>query len=100
MREHTIHNLAFAALVVVLLAGFILSARGAVTAKASGSYTLTKSVVSGGGGELTGGSYTLAGTIGQPDAGALTGGTYAIGGGFWNGSGGMYHIYLPLVVRK
>ena len=59
----------------------------------------TRSVISGGGGELTGGSYILAGIIGQPDAGAPTGGAYTLGGGFWGG-GGMVWIYLPLIMRN
>ena len=115
MRGHTTHNLAerldlrptghppvslaLIALVLILLAWLIFSAGGAVTAQTSGNYTLTKSVVNGGGGRLAGGSYILAGIIGQPDAGVLTGGTYTLGGGFWNSSS-VYHIYLPLVVRN
>ena len=79
-------SLALAALVVLFLAWLIFSTGGAVTAQTGGDYTLTKSVISGGGGELTGGSYTLAGIIGQPDAGALTGGNYTLGGGFWSGA--------------
>jgi hypothetical protein len=99
MREHTIHHLACAALVVVLLAGFILSSRGAVAAQTGGSYTLTRSVISSGGGRLSGGSYTLAGVIGQPDAGRLTGDQYTLGGGFWSSADSPYHLYLPLVRR-
>jgi len=114
MRGHTTHNLAerlalrrtgrpvspaLAALVVLLLAWLVFSTGGAATAQTGGDYTLTRSVIGGGGGELTGGSYTLAGIIGQPDAGALTGGNYTLGGGFWSGTGSMYHIYLPLVMR-
>jgi hypothetical protein len=93
-------SLALAALVVLLLAWLIFSTSGAVTAQTGGGYTLTRSVISGGGGELSGGSYTLAGTIGQPDAGTLTGGKYTLGGGLWSGIDDMYHIYLPLVMRN
>ncbi len=100
MRGYATHNLAFTALVVLCLAWLIFFASGTATAQTGGDYTLTRSVISGGGGELTGGSYRLAGTIGQPDAGGLTGGAYALGGGFWSGVGSLYPIYLPLVVRN
>jgi amino acid transporter len=115
MRGHTTHtlaeklnlrrtgspvSLALAALVVLFLAWLIFSTGGTAMAQTGGDYTLTRSVISGGGGELTGGSYTLAGTIGQPDAGALTRSNYTLGGGFWSGAGDRYYIYLPLVVRN
>ena len=93
-------SLALAALVMLSLAWLIFSIGGAATAQTGGGYILTRSVVSGGGGELTGGSYILAGLIGQLDAGALTGGNYTFAGGFGGGAGGTAHMYLPLVARN
>jgi hypothetical protein len=48
-------------------------------------YTITSSVIAGGGATFsTGGTYSLGGTIGQPDASnAMIGGTYSLTGGFW-----------------
>lgn len=47
------------------------------------TFTVDRSVLSGGGGTSTGGQFSLTGTIGQPDAGArLSGGPYALDGGF------------------
>ncbi len=93
-------SLALAALVMLSLAWLIVSIGGAAMAQTGGGYILTRSVVSGGGGELTGGSYILAGLIGQPDAGALTGGNYSFAGGFGRDTSGATHIYLPLVARN
>jgi hypothetical protein len=93
-------SLALIALIMLFLAWLIFSNGNAVTAQTGGGYHLTQSAISAGGGELTGGRYILAGTLGQPDAGALSGGNYTLGGGFWGGSGGMVHIYLPLVARN
>jgi hypothetical protein len=49
------------------------------------SYSVTGSVVAGGGGTSSGGSYQVSGTIGQPEAGAaMSGGGYSLTGGFWS----------------
>ena len=74
-------------------------------AQSGGGYDLSWSSVDGGGYTFSaGGNYALGGTIGQPDAGLLSGGSYTLGGGFWGGgaaaAGGMYEIYLPLVLRN
>jgi len=47
------------------------------------TFTVDRSVLSGGGGTSTGGPFSLTGTIGQIDAGVrLAGGSYALDGGF------------------
>lgn len=58
----------------------------ATLSQSGGNFSITSSVIGGGGGQnSTGGTYNLAGTIGQADAGGpLTGGTYSVSGGFWH----------------
>jgi hypothetical protein len=60
----------------------------AVAAQSGGSFTITKSVIAGGGGRATGGIFTLDGTIGQPIAGTQSAGaTFTLISGFWGGGG-------------
>ena len=63
----------------------VLALPGLARAQSGGAYTITSSVIAGGGATFsTGGTYSLGGTIGQPDASnAMTGGTYSLTGGFW-----------------
>lgn len=50
-----------------------------------GDFTITQSVIAGGGQNSAGGSFALDGTIGQSIAGnASTGSPFAITSGFWN----------------
>ncbi|MBL8124852.1 MAG: VCBS repeat-containing protein, partial [Blastocatellia bacterium] len=54
--------------------------------QSGGSFTITKSVIAGGGGSGSGGSFTLNGTIGQAAAGTTsTGGSFSLESGFWAG---------------
>jgi len=69
----------------VALAAFAVS-----TAAAHAQYSITWSVIAGGGNTVpsTGGVYAVAGTIGQAAAssvgfGQMTGGGYAVNSGFW-----------------
>jgi hypothetical protein len=57
-------------------------------AQSGGTYNITRSVVSGGGGQSSGGSISVTNTIGQSATGASTGGSYSLGGGFWGGGAG------------
>src|SRR5688572_29365206 len=58
----------------------------AVIAQSGGQFTITKSVIAGGGGRASGGIFTLDGTIGQPLAGGpSSGATFALTSGFWGG---------------
>ena len=41
---------------------------GTVSSQSGGTFTITKSVIAGGGGRTSGGTFTLDGTIGQPVA--------------------------------
>ena len=55
-------------------------------AQTGGTFTITKSVIAGGGGQATGGIFSLDGTIGQSLAGTTSaGGTFELGSGFWGG---------------
>ena len=70
-------------------------------AQSGGGYDLTWSTTDGGGGTSIGGSYALMGTLGQPDARAMSGGGYTLAGGLWvSGIGGLYRVYLPLMLRN
>ena len=55
-------------------------------AQTGGNYTITQSVVAGGGGQSsTGGTFSLDGTIGQSVAGgALVGSPFSVTSGFWS----------------
>jgi hypothetical protein len=57
-------------------------------AQSGGQFTVTKSVIAGGGGRVSGGTFTLDGTIGQPVAGTQsTGANFSLIAGFWGGGG-------------
>ncbi|HQR36511.1 MAG TPA: Ig domain-containing protein, partial [Blastocatellia bacterium] len=65
-------------------------------AQSGGSYTITQSVIAGGGGASSGGSYAETGLIGQSGVGASSGGQYSVEGGFLVGgqSGGCQTILV------
>ena len=48
-----------------------------------GDFTITRSVIAGGGGVSTGGGFLLRGTTGQLESGTSTGGDFSLRGGFW-----------------
>ncbi len=53
-------------------------------AQSGGTFTITKSVTAGGGGQSTGGTFIVDGTIGQSLAGTnSTGGVFSVDSGFW-----------------
>jgi hypothetical protein len=49
-----------------------------------GDFSLTQTVIAGGGGTSAGGDFTLGATIGQPFAGRAAASPFGISGGFWN----------------
>ncbi len=54
-------------------------------AQSGGAFSITKSVIAGGGGSSAGGTFVVDGTIGQPIAGtSSSGGSFTAIGGFWN----------------
>src|SRR5688572_6922435 len=54
-------------------------------AQSGGDFTITKSVVGGGGGVSSGGDFTVNSTLGQPLAGdPISGSSFAVTSGFWN----------------
>lgn len=64
--------------------GVFLSA--IVSAQAGGTFEITQSVISNGGGDSGGGNFGLTGTSGQSLAGTnSTGGGFGVRGGFWQG---------------
>ncbi len=72
-----------AAMLMALVALFLLILSAWVYAQSGGGYDLTWNTMGSGGGSNGGGGYTLNGTIGQPEAGMLSGGGYVLVGGFW-----------------
>ncbi len=56
------------------------------SAQTSGNFTITQSVIAGGGGQsAAGGNFSLDGTVGQATAGGvLAGSTFSLTSGFWN----------------
>ncbi len=54
----------------------------AIAQSSGGSYTITKSVIAGGGQRNNTGSHVLIGTVGQPVTGVSTGGSYRLTSGF------------------
>jgi len=67
---------------------------------AQGDYSISRSVIAGGGGFSSGGVYDVQGTIGQPVAGATSGGEYDLSAGFWGWLESFFGVYLPLVLRN
>ncbi len=56
----------------------------AVKAQTGGNYTITQSVIAGGGGTSVGNTYQVEGTIGQALAGVTSNGpSYSVKSGFW-----------------
>ena len=54
-------------------------------AQSGGSYTVTQSVIAGGGGTSANGATNVTGSIGQSAAVTASGGSYTVSGGFWGG---------------
>ncbi len=97
MKKQTMARLAFALLVVLVLAS-ALRAAGQSLVPEAGSYDLSWWTIDGGGGASSGAGTTLDGTSGQPDAGVLTGDVYGLAGGFWGGAALPYPFYLPMIM--
>ncbi len=89
-------------IVVALLMGalIMLGVISSASAQSGGTYDLSWSSVSGGGGELVGGNYTLLGALGQPEASTLSGGSYTLSGGFLvDGGTASFKVYLPAMLK-
>jgi hypothetical protein len=86
----------FIPLAVVLVCSLVL-AGGALAAN---GFAIPRSVIGGGGQQVTGGGYILNGTVGEPIASDLTGGHTGPGlsSGFWWPPG--YEVYLPLDLKN
>ena len=73
----------------------------AVYADISAGYTLSKSVVAGGGHQdSTGGGYSLSGTVAETAVDTISGGSYTLNSGFWSSGNTSYGIYLPMILRQ
>ena len=69
---------------LILFAVLIFAADA--SAQSGGTFEITQSVVSNGGGESTNGNFGVTGTNGQNLAGTnSTGGSFGVRGGFWQG---------------
>lgn len=56
-----------------------------VYSQSGGQFTITTSVIAGGGGRAEGGTFTTEVTLGQPVAGENSGGAFRLNTGFWAG---------------
>jgi hypothetical protein len=54
-----------------------------------GQYTISASVIAGGGNPISGDSYQITSTLGQPATAILSGSSYVIVDGFWAPVGGV-----------
>ena len=84
----------------LIFIGLALLALGTSVVFAQGSYSLSRSLIAGGGGFSNGGVYGVQGTIGQPVAGTASGGQYDLSSGFWGWLDSFFDVYLPLVLRN
>lgn len=79
-------KLSSTALITALLLSFI------TTAQTGGQFSITQSVIAGGGADSTGAIFGINGTAAQPNAGdnssgtTMTGGTFSVRSGFWQSS--------------
>lgn len=62
---------------------FVLLISLSIFAQSGGSFTITKSVIAGGGDRSAGGTFVLDATIGQAITGTSTGGTFVLSSGFF-----------------
>ncbi len=63
----------------------VLPTQPTIFSQSGGNFTITQSVVAGGGQGSAGGAFTLDGTVGQAVAGnAVSGPPFAVTSGFWN----------------
>jgi hypothetical protein len=76
MKHRTIKSIAAFLVLLLPVSTFMQS---------GGDFSITKSVIGGGGSTASGGDFSISSTIGQPLAGAaLAGGGFAVTSGFWN----------------
>src|SRR4051812_18476022 len=72
--------------IIVTVSFIVLFLAGGVLAQSGGGFTITKSVIAGGGGRSTGGTFSIDSTIGQSIAGTpSSGATFTLISGFWGG---------------
>jgi hypothetical protein len=84
----------FIPLAVVLACSLVLAG----AALAANGFAIPRSVIGGGGQQVTGSGYVLNGTVGEPIASDLTvGTTYGLSSGFWWPP--RFEVYLPLVLK-
>ena len=84
----------------LLFALLLIVMSTAVYADISANYSISKSVVAGGGHQSSTGSYSLAGTVGETAVGTNSNGNYTVNSGFWAG-GAVANgaVYLPMIVK-
>lgn len=78
MRQRNVY-LGFAALAVAA----VVAGPGAAQQSSGGEFTVTKSVIAGGGGSQSGGEFAVTGVTGQAAVGQSEGGEFSLKGGFF-----------------
>ena len=84
----------------LIFIGLALLALGTSVVFAQGSYTMSRSLIAGGGGFSNSGVYGVQGTIGQPLTTVSSAGGYDLASGFWGWLESFFDVYLPLVLRN
>ena len=85
----------------IILGTLVVSLLFAGVALGSGTPSIDRWVIGGGGGSVAVGGISLDGTIGQWVVGSDKSGTIELGHGFWGGGWDeRYAIYLPLVLMN
>lgn len=89
------HHIGFR--LIIILVFLLASGLGALALSTDG---IDWSVISGGGGTISGGEIHMNSTIAQPVIGVSGGGDIALQAGYWMGYTGVtYLVYLPLIRR-
>ena len=88
--------------VLAILPGLLLLLAGAALAMSSTHYALDWFIpLTGGGGGAAGSThYAVNLTVGQSAIGTSASASYKGCLGYWCGAGGVYNVYLPLVLRN
>jgi hypothetical protein len=75
---------------IAMTAAIALASIAELHAQSSGGqFTISASVIAGGGSPISGGSYQITSTLGQPATAILSSGGYVVVDGFWAPVGGV-----------
>lgn len=88
----------FRSIPILALTALVLAWVGNARGQSSASYEITRSVMSGGGGQSTSGSCALTGMIGQPSPVEVSdSASYSLGSGFWGATVRMFTVAIESI---